>query len=196
VTVNCAAIPETLLEAELFGHVRGAFTGAVQSRIGKIQSANGGTLFLDEIGEMPPAIQAKLLRFLQNGEVQRLGSSEPVHADVRIIAATNAQLPQMVARREFREDLYYRLAVFPVEIPPLRQRGDDILQLARHFLAYATHNASQLLPETEMILQSHNWPGNVRELQHVIERATILAEDETVITPEQISLLVVPAPVN
>jgi transcriptional regulator with GAF, ATPase, and Fis domain len=188
-TVNCAAIPETLLEAELFGYARGAFTGAVQSRTGKIQSAHGGTLFLDEIGEMPAAIQAKLLRFLQNGEVQRLGTSETVRVDVRIVAATNAQILKMVARREFREDLYYRLAVFPIEVPALRSREGDVVLLARHFLSVGTGSRARLLPETERLLQAHHWPGNVRELQHVIERATILADGDPVISPEHIVLI-------
>jgi DNA-binding NtrC family response regulator len=188
-TVNCAAIPDTLLEAELFGYARGAFTGAVQSRIGKIQAAHGGTLFLDEIGEMPPAIQAKLLRFLQNGELQRLGSSENVRVDVRIVAATNAHLLKMVARRDFREDLYYRLAVFPIEIPALRSREGDVAMLARHFLSAATGGRARLMPETERMLQLHHWPGNVRELQHVIERATILADGDLLISPEHIVLM-------
>ncbi len=194
-TVNCAAIPETLLEAELFGYARGAFTGAVQARTGKIQSAHGGTLFLDEIGEMPPAIQAKLLRFLQNGEVQRLGTSETQRVDVRIVAATNAQLLKMVVSREFREDLYYRLAVFPIEVPALRSREGDVVLLARHFLSVASGARARLLPETERILQAHSWPGNVRELQHVIERAAILADGDPAIAPEHI-VLVSPAGQN
>ncbi|HMK29296.1 MAG TPA: sigma-54 dependent transcriptional regulator, partial [Terriglobales bacterium] len=133
--INCAAIPEALLEAELFGYVKGAFTGAVQSRIGRIHAAQGGTLFLDEVGELPLGLQAKLLRFLEQGEVQRLGSSDVFRVDVRVVAATNAELEQRVADRQFRDDLYFRLAVFPISVPPLSERREDILPLAEHFLA-------------------------------------------------------------
>ncbi len=176
VTVNCAAIPEALLESELFGYARGAFTGAVQSRIGKIQGAQYGTLFLDEIGEMPVGLQAKLLRFLESREIQRLGSSDVYQVDVRVIAATNANLPIRVAEKSFREDLYYRLAVFPIELPPLRSRGDDVLSLARHFLARFCGEYAELSPEAEQWLASQPWRGNVRELLHAIERAGILWE--------------------
>ena len=188
VTVNCAAIPETLLEAELFGHTRGAFTGAVQSRNGKVQGADGGTLFLDEIGEITPAIQAKLLRFLENGEVQRLGATETTRVDARVIAATNASLPERVSRHEFREDLYYRLSVFPVVIPPLRQRGEDILVLARHFVREFAGHSLRLSDDANRLLLRHAWPGNVRELRHVVERACIFAEDSGVLLPEHFSL--------
>lgn len=192
VVVNCAAIPESLIEAELFGHVRGAFTGAVQSSLGRIHAAHGGTLFLDEAGELPLNLQAKLLRFLQHGEVQRLGSPDVFRVDVRVIAATNADLIERVSRNEFRADLYYRLAVFPIEIPPLRERQDDIVTLAESFLASLAHEArcpiKPLHPATEALLRGHRWPGNVRELQHVIERAFILAEDGDQITNDLLLL--------
>jgi transcriptional regulator with PAS, ATPase and Fis domain len=186
VVINCAAIPEALLESELFGHTRGAFTGAMQSYGGRIQSAQGGTLFLDEIGDMPLSLQPKLLRFLEQKELQRIGSCEVVHVDVRVIAATNAQLPALVKQGRFREDLYYRLCAFPIEIPPLRERPEDILQLARHFMDKFSLRppAPELSPEGAKLLTSHSWGGNVRELQNVIERALILAEDEMLILPE------------
>ena len=178
VVINCAAIPEALLESELFGYVRGAFTGAVQSRIGRLHSAHGGTLFLDEIGELPLGMQAKLLRFLDQGEVQRLGSSDVFRVDVRVLAASNAKLAELVERRLFREDLFYRVSVFPIELPPLSQRRTDIEALALHFLRkFEPDNpAGTLSPEAIRLLEKHSWPGNVRELQHVIERASILAE--------------------
>jgi DNA-binding NtrC family response regulator len=186
VVINCAAIPEALLESELFGHTRGAFTGAMQSYSGRIQMAQGGTLFLDEIGDMPLSLQPKLLRFLEQKELQRLGSSEMVRVDARVIAATNARLPLLVRQGKFREDLYYRLCAFPIEIPPLRDRPDDILQLAQYFLdRFSTRPpAPQLSVEGAQLLRSHSWAGNVRELQNVIERALILAEDEAMIRPE------------
>ena len=186
VVINCAAIPEALLESELFGHTRGAFTGAMQSYSGRIQMAQGGTLFLDEIGDMPLSLQSKLLRFLEQKELQRLGSSEVVRVDARVIAATNARLPLLVRQGKFREDLYYRLCAFPIEIPPLRDRPDDILQLAQYFLdKFSTRPPTpQLSVEGAQLLRSHAWAGNVRELQNVIERALILAEDEAMIRPE------------
>ncbi|HET9783875.1 MAG TPA: sigma-54 dependent transcriptional regulator, partial [Terriglobales bacterium] len=180
VVVNCAAIPESLLESELFGYVRGAFTGAVQSRSGRILAAHTGTLFLDEIGELPLNLQSKLLRFLQEGELQRLGSNEPQKVDVRVIAATNVDLEAKVEAGEFRRDLYYRLAVFPVELQALRQRPADIVPLARHFLRHLHAEADsplpQIAPEAMDLLEQYPWPGNVRELQHALERAYILAE--------------------
>jgi transcriptional regulator with GAF, ATPase, and Fis domain len=192
VVVNCAAIPESLIEAELFGHVRGAFTGAVQSSLGRIHAAHGGTLFLDEAGELPLNLQAKLLRFLQHGEVQRLGSSDVFRVDVRVVAATNAELAKRVARGEFRADLFYRLAVFPIELPPLRERADDIIELAESFLRQQAREAGlppkRLSPAAETLLRRHNWPGNVRQLQHAVERAFILAEERTEITPEMLHL--------
>jgi DNA-binding NtrC family response regulator len=178
VVINCAAIPEALLESELFGYVRGAFTGAVQSRVGRIHGAHGGTLFLDEVGELPLGMQAKLLRFLEQGEVQRLGSSDVFRVDVRVLAASNVNLAELAERKLFREDLFYRLSVFPIELPPLAQRHGDVEPLARHFLRmFDPENANAgMLPDTVHLLEKHSWPGNVRELQHVIERASILAE--------------------
>ena len=186
VVINCAAIPEALLESELFGHTRGAFTGAMQSYGGRIQAAQGGTLFLDEVGDMPLSLQPKLLRFLEQKEVQRLGSCEVVHVDVRVIAATNARLLSLVRQGKFREDLYYRLCAFPIEIPPLRQRPEDIPQLAQYFLNKFSQRppAPELSAEGAELLKSHPWEGNLRELQNVIERALILAEDEMMIRPE------------
>jgi DNA-binding NtrC family response regulator len=191
VVVNCAAIPESLLESELFGYTRGAFTGAMQSYGGRIQGAQGGTLFLDEIGEMPLALQPKLLRFLEQKELQRLGSSEVVRVDARVVAATNAHLLTLVREGKFREDLYYRLCAFPLDIPPLRERLEDIAPLASHFLEkFALRPpAPELSPEVLQLLRGHRWPGNVRELQNVIERALILAEENAVIRPEHLWLL-------
>jgi transcriptional regulator with GAF, ATPase, and Fis domain len=182
VVVNCAAIPETLLEAELFGHVRGAFTGAVQSRLGRIHNAHGGTLFLDEIGDLPLGMQSKLLRFLQEGEVQRLGSSDVFRVDVRVVCATNVNLVQSVKQRTFRQDLYYRIAVFPVELPPLRERTEDIAPLAELFLSELCRDAGvepkKLSASSIALLRQTHWPGNVRELQHAVERAFILSGSE------------------
>ncbi len=189
VVVNCAAIPEALLESELFGYVRGAFTGAVQSYAGRVYAAQGGTLFLDEAGELPLGLQAKLLRFLEQKEVQRLGSSEAVRVDVRVIAATNADLPQRVERGAFREDLYYRLASFPLQLPALADRAEDILPLAEHFLQALAESGGtipRLSPEAKHRLQTHVWKGNVRELQQVMERALILCEGDGRIEPEHL----------
>jgi DNA-binding NtrC family response regulator len=188
--VNCAAIPETLLEAELFGYARGVFTGATQTYAGRIQAAQGGTLFLDEIGEMPLSLQPKLLRFLEQKELQRLGSADVVRVDARVVSATNAHLLSLVREGKFREDLYYRLCGFPIEIPPLRDRIGDIVQLAAHFLEkYAAPlPAPQLSLPALQLLKSHPWAGNVRELQSVIERALILSADEAVIGPEHLLL--------
>jgi DNA-binding NtrC family response regulator len=188
--VNCAAIPETLLEAELFGYARGAFTGAMQSYAGRIQAAQGGTLFLDEIGEMPLSLQPKLLRFLEQKELQRLGSAEVVRVDARVISATNAHLLTLVREGRFREDLYYRLCAFPIEIPPLRDRPEDIAPLAAHFLAKfaAPLPAPGFSADALQLLKTQPWAGNIRELQNVIERALILSEDEAVIRPEHLLL--------
>jgi DNA-binding NtrC family response regulator len=179
VALNCAAIPEALLEAELFGHTRGAFTGAERSRVGRIEAASGGTLFLDEIGEMPLALQAKLLRFLETGEIQRVGENEPVKVDVRIVAATHRPLARLAAEGAFRQDLYYRLAVFLIRMPALAGRTEDIEALTEHFLAkLAGDGARKCISEEAMNqLVAHAWPGNVRELAHALERAWILAED-------------------
>ena len=188
--VNCAAIPETLLEAELFGYARGAFTGAMQSYAGRIHTAQGGTLFLDEIGEMPLSLQPKLLRFLEQKELQRLGSAEVVRVDARVISATNAHLLTLVREGRFREDLYYRLCAFPIEIPPLRDRPEDIAPLAAHFLAKfaAPLAAPEFSGEALQLLKTQPWAGNIRELQNVIERALILSEDAAVIRPEHLLL--------
>ena len=198
ITVNCAAIPESLLESELFGYARGAFTGAFQSKVGRIHSAHGGTLFLDEVGDLPLSMQAKLLRFLQEGEVQRLGSSDVVRVDVRVIAATNADLTDRVRDKTFREDLYYRLSVFPIELQTLRERADDIILLSMHFLRAFCQEASapekRISPAAQEVLKQHPWPGNIRELRHVIERAFILSEQNREILPEHITLRKRPRP--
>jgi DNA-binding NtrC family response regulator len=188
VALNCAAIPESLLEAELFGHARGAFTGAVQGRIGRVEAAHGGTLFLDEIGEMPLALQAKLLRFVERGEVQRVGENEPIKVDVRIVAATHRSLLQLTSEGGFRADLYYRLAVFHIRTPALASHQDDLLPLAQHFLRRMgeTSPAKSLSRSAIARLEAHSWPGNVRELEHVLERAWILAEDRPEITEDEI----------
>jgi DNA-binding NtrC family response regulator len=192
--LNCAAIPEALLEAELFGHTRGAFTGAVQSRTGRIEAAHGGTLFLDEIGEMPMALQAKMLRFLECGELQRVGDNETMRVDVRVIAATHQPLEKLAtsvgAERTFRLDLYHRLAVFPVEVPALRERMEDLDLLAEHFLEQMGQELprKRLTAEAAAKLHEHNWPGNVRELMHVLERGAILAGDRMEIGAEEIRL--------
>ncbi len=188
--VNCAAIPESLLEAELFGYTRGAFTGALQSYGGRIQAADLGTLFLDEIGEMPLSLQPKLLRFLEQKELQRLGSSQVVHVDVRVVSASNANLLALVREGKFREDLYYRLSAFPISIPPLRERQEDILLLAEHFLRkFSPGPATPILSDEAFdLLQRESWRGNVRELQNVIERALILATGQAVIRPAHLML--------
>lgn len=189
VVVNCAAIPEPLLESELFGHVRGAFTGAVQSHVGRIHAAQGGTLFLDEIGELPLGMQPKLLRFLEEKEVQRLGSQDVFRVDVRVIAATNTNLSRRVAERQFRDDLYYRLLAFPLQLPTLSERVMDTVPLAEHFLAQFAgpgDPAPILSAEAAGALESHAWTGNVRELRYVIERALILAEGSPIIQPEHL----------
>lgn len=186
VVINCAAIPEALLEAELFGYVKGAFTGAVQSKIGRIHAAQGGTLFLDEIGDLPLGLQSKLLRFLEQGEVQRLGSTDTFRVDVRVIAATNANLRRLAGERNFREDLYYRLSIFPIELSPLRDRMEDLEILAHSFLSrYCPHHVV-LSAEAIALLRQHTWPGNVRELRNVIERASILVGQGREIRPEHI----------
>jgi transcriptional regulator with GAF, ATPase, and Fis domain len=197
VVVNCAAIPEALLEAELFGHARGAFTGAVQSRVGRIHNAHGGTLFLDEIGDLPLTMQAKLLRFLQDGEVQRLGSSDVFRVDVRVLCATNVNLLNHVKQKLFRQDLYYRIAVFPMELPPLRERPEDIGPLADKFLAdfckEAGIPAKRLSASSVAFLRQSYWPGNVRELQHSVERAFILAGQEMQLHVEHFSHTTAPS---
>ena len=188
VVLNCAAIPESLLEAEVFGHTRGAFTGAMQSRTGMIEAANGGTLFLDEIGEMPLSMQSKILRFLESGELQRVGNNEVVRVDARVVAATHVPLQQRADEHTFRLDLYHRLAVFPVFLPALRERMEDVLPLAAHLLGKLDKKmpVKRLSDGAAARLMEHHWPGNVRELANVLERATILAEDRREIAREEI----------
>ncbi len=185
--VNCAAIPEALLESELFGHEKGAFTGADRKRIGKFEQASGGTLFLDEIGDMTPLTQAKILRVLQGQEFERVGGSEPIRADVRVIAATNRDLEKMAAEGTFRGDLYYRLNVFTIRLPPLRDRGDDLPLLVDHFVRRFGRELGkevrEVSPAAMEILRRHPWPGNVRELQSVIKQA-LLATTGPVVLPE------------
>lgn len=179
IQVNCAALPESLAEGELFGHAKGAFSGAVTSRMGRIEAAQGGTLFLDEVGELPLSIQAKLLRTLQSGEIQRLGEDRTRQVDVRIVAATNRPLKDSVAEGQFRADLYHRLSVYPIPVPPLRERGTDVLLLAGHFLELNRSRLGlrslRLSPEAEVALMHYEWPGNVRELEHAISRAALKA---------------------
>ena len=188
VAINCAAIPEALLEAELFGHTRGAFTGATHGRTGRIEAADGGTLFLDEIGEMPLALQAKLLRFVECGELQRVGDNEPVRVNVRIIAATHQPLARNASEGNFRSDLYYRLAVFLIRTPSLAERGEDLSILIQHFLDKMgrTEPVKRIDASAITRLATYNWPGNVRELEHVLERAFILAGEAPVITAGEI----------
>ncbi|SEF20565.1 nitric oxide reductase transcriptional regulator NorR [Variovorax sp. NFACC27] len=182
VQVNCAALPETLADSELFGHRRGAFTGAIQDRTGKFELADGGTLFLDEVGELPLGVQAKLLRVLQGGELQRPGSDRTLRVDVRVIAATNRDLPAAIAQGRFRADLYHRLSVYPLVVPPLRARGRDVLALAGGFLEENQHRLGarnlRLSPAARTALLAHSWPGNVRELEHTISRAALRAYRE------------------
>ena len=185
--VNCAAIPFDLLESELFGHEKGAFTGAIAQKIGRFEMADTGTLFLDEIGDLPLALQPKLLRVLQEQEFERLGSGRTHHINVRLVAATHRDLAQMAEHHEFRGDLYYRLNVFPVLIPPLRQRGEDICQLVFHFVEVFSRRMGkriEQIPETTMnALMAYPWPGNVRELQNLIERAVIRSDDGVLPNP-------------
>jgi DNA-binding NtrC family response regulator len=184
VTINCGAIPKDLLESELFGHVKGSFTGAVGNKTGKVEAADGGTLFLDEIGDMPLSLQVKLLRLLQNHEIEKVGATGPSKVDARIIAATHRNLQAMIERETFREDLYYRLSVIPLELPPLRERPDDIPELVRLFFQTACerHGKSGLrLPEELMArFTDYLWPGNVRELENVIERLVVLSDGELI----------------
>lgn len=190
VVLNCAAIPEQLLEAELFGHTRGAFTGAVQSRTGRIEAAHGGTLFLDEIGEMPLPLQAKMLRFLENGELQRVGDNDVTRVDVRVVAATHQPLEQRAEEGKFRLDLYHRLAVFPIAVPSLCARMEDLPMLVAYMLEKlgASAPVKRITPEAMEGLARHNWPGNVRELHHVLQRAAILSGSNSHITVQEVSI--------
>ena len=187
VKLNCAAIPLGLLESELFGHEKGAFTGAVARKIGRFEAAHRGTLFLDEIGDIPLELQAKLLRVLQEGEFERLGSNQTQRVNVRLVAATNCDLAQLVAEKRFRSDLYYRLNVFPIPVPPLREREEDIPLLVRHFVAKYSqkmHKEIDDIPEDVMeALAAHSWPGNIRELQNFIERSVILSSGSSLSLP-------------
>jgi formate hydrogenlyase transcriptional activator len=182
IRVNCAAIPPSLIASELFGHERGAFTGALQRRVGRFESANGGTIFLDEIGELPMETQITLLRVLQEREFERVGSNQPISVDVRIIAATNRDLKAAIAAGTFRQDLFYRLNVFPIQLPALRERIEDMPLLVAHLVDKYSRKVgkrfSTIRMNTVETLQSHDWPGNIRELQNVIERAVILCENE------------------
>jgi transcriptional regulator with GAF, ATPase, and Fis domain len=180
VKVNCASIPHELFESEFFGHVKGSFTGAHRDRVGRFQLADGGTIFLDEVGEIPLDLQSKLLRVLQESEYERVGDDRTHAIDVRVIAATNRDLEKAVAEGSFREDLFYRLSVFPIEVPPLRARGDDVIQLASHFLERTCqdfgHRPLTLSKQQAVLLKRYSWPGNIRELKNVIERAVILSQ--------------------
>jgi transcriptional regulator with PAS, ATPase and Fis domain len=191
VAVNCAAFPDTLLESELFGHVRGAFTGADRGKPGLFEAAHGGSLFLDEVGETSLPLQAKLLRVLQEGEVRAVGGTRSRRVDVRVIAATNRELRREIQARRFREDLYYRLAVFPIRVPPLRERRQDVMPLAQHFLALHGRREGKrgchLTPEATDLLRDHAWPGNVRELENEMLRALALSEPGGLLGPEHLS---------
>jgi formate hydrogenlyase transcriptional activator len=187
IKLNCAAIPLDLLESELFGHEKGAFTGAIAQKIGRFEMADKGTLFLDEVGDIPPALQPKLLRVLQEQEFERLGSGRTHKVDVRLVAATNRNLAKMVARAQFRSDLYYRLNVFPLLLPALRERREDIPSLVKHFVEIFSRRMGKpvhaIAPETMAAFQWYSWPGNVRELQNLVERAVILARDGVLPNP-------------
>ena len=189
IKLNCAAIPLDLLESELFGHEKGAFTGAIAQKIGRFEMADKGTLFLDEVGDIPPALQPKLLRVLQEQEFERLGSGRTHKVDVRLIAATNRNLGKMVSRGQFRSDLYYRLNIFPIQLPALRERREDIPALVTHFVKILSRRMGKQIdsvpPEMMAAFQWHSWPGNIRELQNLVERAVILSRDGVLSNPLQ-----------
>jgi two-component system response regulator AtoC len=182
VTVNCAAIPETLLESELFGYVKGAFSGAARTKHGLFEEANGGTILLDEIGEMPPSLQVKFLRVLQEGKIRRLGDTGEISVDVRVIAATSRTLSDEVQAGRFREDLFYRLNIIPIVMPPLRERAEDIPLLVHYFLKKLNHGSepTDVSAEAMQVLMAYSWPGNVRELQNIVERAVVLSDSNTI----------------
>ena len=191
IKLNCAAIPSELIESELFGHEKGAFTGATQQRRGKFELADGGTLFLDEVGDMNPSAQAKVLRVLQENELERVGGAETIKVDVRVVAATNKDLAAEIAAGRFREDLYYRLAVVPIELPPLRARREDIPSLVDHFLeqvcADNDRRGKKVASSAMTLIMQHDWPGNVRELKNVVERLAILTGDAEIITEADVA---------
>jgi two-component system NtrC family response regulator len=186
ITVNCSAIPENLMESELFGHVKGAFTGAVKDKAGKFEAADGGTIFLDEIGDIRKDLQVKLLRVLQEKSIDKVGSTQDINVDVRVIAATNILLETAIEEGKFREDLFYRISVIPILLPPLRERKDDIPLLVQHFMAKHGGKDCKMLSEVLDILNRYDWPGNVRELENIIERAIVLKKEDNVINPEDI----------
>ncbi len=195
IAINCAAIPHTLIESELFGHEKGAFTGADKQKAGKFEMGHGGTVFLDEIGDLSMEAQPKVLRFLQEREFERVGGTETLKSDVRVICATNKNLEEQVEKGTFRQDLFYRINVFPLTLPPLRERGNDIILLAEHFLQRFSQSMGKPNPQIEetakRILKKYAWPGNVRELENAIERAVILSRDGT-IAPETLRFLAAP----
>lgn len=192
VKINCAAIPENLLESELFGFEKGSFTGAAQQRIGRFEEAKGGTIFLDEIGELPPPLQAKLLRVIQDGSFRRIGSTRDIHTDARVLAATNRDLETQIAAGKFREDLYYRLNVMEIHLPPLRERPEDILPLATHFIEMFSRQKPRFSASVTASMMSYRWPGNVRELRNAMERAALLSRGEIVL-PEHLPTRVLTA---
>ncbi|MEK7679892.1 MAG: sigma 54-interacting transcriptional regulator, partial [Deltaproteobacteria bacterium] len=188
--INCGAIPEDLLESELFGHEKGAFTGAVATKIGRFEAANNGTIFLDEVGDMSPGLQVKILRVLQEKEFERVGGRNTIKVDVRVVAATNQDLEQAVEEKRFRKDLYYRLNVIPVHLPPLKEREEDIALLATEFLKRISHRKKKhikgITPEAMRMLEAYSWPGNIRELENLIERLVVLKDDFSSITPKDL----------
>lgn len=192
IKVNCAAIPDTLIESEFFGHEKGAFTGAASQRKGRFELAHGGSLLLDEISEIPPSLQAKLLRITQEQEFERIGGAKPIHVDVRLISTSNRNIKEMLAQKVLREDLFYRLNVIPIYVPPLRERRDDIIPLSEYFLkTFCEENHKKLKtlsPSAKEKLLAYDWPGNVRELANIMERAVVIMDDKIQITPDQIYL--------
>jgi two-component system, NtrC family, nitrogen regulation response regulator NtrX len=198
VQVNCAAIPEELIESELFGHEKGSFTGATEKQIGKFEQADRGTIFLDEVGDMSAKTQAKVLRVLQEGEVERLGSARTIKVDVRVIAATNKNLEEEIEKGTFREDLYFRLAVIPVHVPPLRERSEDVAPLVRHYMEYFTREnnvrAKRITPAALEVLQRHRWKGNIRELRNTVERLMIMTAGDTIDVADLPDVVRSPAP--